>query len=124
MSKDRCANDEYRHCEGLKAEIQIRSILQHGWAEIEHDLGYKTNISLPNHLRRRLSLLSGLLELADSAFLTIRDELKKYENELPTLIQYQPEKVLIDKVSLDVLTALNDEIGKYDKAKNRGSHLK
>ncbi|HIH95631.1 TPA: RelA/SpoT domain-containing protein, partial [Methanosarcina acetivorans] len=29
---------EYRKCQDLLCEIQIRSILQHSWAEIEHDL--------------------------------------------------------------------------------------
>jgi putative GTP pyrophosphokinase len=32
---------EYSSFKKLKFEIQIRSILQHSWAEIEHDLGYK-----------------------------------------------------------------------------------
>ena len=42
LSPSRAALTEYRALAGLKAEIQIRSILQHAWAEIEHDLGYKT----------------------------------------------------------------------------------
>lgn len=40
---------------GLKAEIQIRSILQHAWAEIEHDLGYKTELAVPRDIRRRFT---------------------------------------------------------------------
>ncbi|EGW37927.1 RelA/SpoT domain-containing protein [Desulfosporosinus sp. OT] len=32
---------EYQRFKDCKLEIQIRSILQHTWAEIEHDLGYK-----------------------------------------------------------------------------------
>ena len=32
---------------GVPFEIQLRSVLQHTWAEIEHDLGYKTDFSLP-----------------------------------------------------------------------------
>lgn len=39
--KSRLKFTEYKPYKDLKIEIQIRSILQHGWAEIEHDLGYK-----------------------------------------------------------------------------------
>jgi putative GTP pyrophosphokinase len=35
---------EYSSFGGIKAEIQTRSILQHSWAEVEHDLGYKSSI--------------------------------------------------------------------------------
>ena len=40
LSSARCALAEYRSFSELKAEVQVRSILQHAWAEIEHDLGY------------------------------------------------------------------------------------
>jgi len=43
---------EYSRFSGCKAEIQIRSILQHAWAEIEHDLGYKTIHAIPSEIRR------------------------------------------------------------------------
>jgi putative GTP pyrophosphokinase len=59
---------EYRRFADLKVEIQIRSILQHTWAEIEHDLGYKNQQSVPKEVRRRFSRLAGLLEIADSEF--------------------------------------------------------
>ncbi|MGO9022034.1 MAG: GTP pyrophosphokinase family protein [Syntrophobacteraceae bacterium] len=38
MPPSRCSLTEYRRFKGLKAEIQIRSLLQHVWAEVEHDL--------------------------------------------------------------------------------------
>jgi hypothetical protein len=62
----------------MKFEIQIRTILQHTWAEIEHDLGYKTQNSVPNHIRRKFSILSGTLELIDGAFIDIKDSLNEY----------------------------------------------
>ena len=46
-------------------EIQIRTVMQHAWAEIEHDLGYKSKEDIPDKYRRQFSILAGLIELAD-----------------------------------------------------------
>jgi ppGpp synthetase/RelA/SpoT-type nucleotidyltranferase len=46
---------EYARFAGTKIEIQIRSILQHAWAEIEHDLGYKTAHAIPDSVRRQFA---------------------------------------------------------------------
>ena len=100
LSPNRAALPEYSQFEGLKVEIQTRSILQHGWAEIEHDIGYKTKIAVPRAYRRRLSRLAGLLELADQEFMSIRDGLDEYERNLPERIRRTPRLVEIDKASL------------------------
>lgn len=62
---------------GLVAEIQVRTILQHAWAEIEHDLQYKSVRSMPSTTRRRLCALAGMLEVADREFQAIHDEDEK-----------------------------------------------
>jgi ppGpp synthetase/RelA/SpoT-type nucleotidyltranferase len=59
---------------GLVAEIQVRTILQHAWAEIEHDTQYKSVRAMPSSTRRRLAALAGLLEIADREFQAIQDE--------------------------------------------------
>ena len=41
-------------------------MLEHAWAEIEHDLGYKAREEIPLTVRRRLSRLAGLLGLRRS----------------------------------------------------------
>lgn len=75
LNLDRIALPEYRSYDNIRFEIQVRSILQHAWAEIEHDLGYKSESSVPREVRRRFSQLAGLLELADKEFLEIRKNL-------------------------------------------------
>ena len=77
FTPDRSALIDYSRFLDLRAEIQTRSILQHSWAEIEHDLGYKGSVEVPRHLRRRFSRVAGLLELADDEFRQIRDDLKE-----------------------------------------------
>ncbi|HEU5454097.1 MAG TPA: DUF429 domain-containing protein [Nocardioides sp.] len=64
---------------GRLAQVQIRTVLQHAWAEFEHDIRYKGTIPdehVPD-FDRRFTLAAGLLELADREFSTIRDRLRE-----------------------------------------------
>ena len=63
------------------ASVQVRTILQHAWAEFEHDIRYKGSIpeeDVPD-LDRRFTLAAGLLELADREFSAIRERLRSTE---------------------------------------------
>lgn len=91
---------EYQRFKDCKVEIQIRSILQHTWAEIEHDLGYKNEHAVPREIRRSFSRLAGLLELADEEFIKIRSNLANYEAEVEAQIEKAPTMVLINQASL------------------------
>lgn len=62
----------------IRFEIQIRSILQHAWAQINHDMGYKSQFGVPRTVVREFARLSGLLELADEEFVRARDHLGSY----------------------------------------------
>lgn len=64
---------------GRPIEVQIRSLLQHAWAEIEHDLGYKGAVVLPPDIKRQLSRVAGLLEIADRDFREVRDSSRVYQ---------------------------------------------
>lgn len=57
------------------ASVQIRTVLQHAWAEFEHDVRYKGSVSDEHapDFDRRFTLAAGLLELADQQFTAIRD---------------------------------------------------
>ncbi|WP_188047733.1 GTP pyrophosphokinase [Vibrio vulnificus] len=63
LKEDRLKLPEYKQYEGKCFEIQIRTILQHAWAEIEHDRNYKFSGKLPDELSRRFKILAGVLEL-------------------------------------------------------------
>lgn len=107
---------EYRKFKGLKAEIQIRSILQHAWAEIEHDLGYKSSSAIPREIRRQFSRLAGLLELADQEFNTIRDYLQNYSDSVGDRIELAPAEVELNAASLKAIVETNTEIQSLDFA--------
>src|SRR6478672_10540954 len=60
------------------ASVQIRTVLQHAWAEFEHDIRYKGTVpeEHAHELDRRFTLAAGLIELADREFSAIRDRLQ------------------------------------------------
>ncbi len=91
------------------AEIQIRTILQDAWAEVEHELVYKTTIDkVEDTIRKKLIALNATLSLADTIFQEIRDyqrkryqELQSRHNQLLEKVSTIPEKMpgRIDNVS-------------------------
>lgn len=52
----------------LKAEIQVRTILEHASADIAHDLIYKTDAKVPPRIHRQYAALAAVLEGADREF--------------------------------------------------------
>lgn len=77
--KERLALPENKKYKDLPFEIQIRTILQHAWAEIEHDRNYQLAGKLPTPLERRFYLMAGMLEMADREFVAIAREIDKYK---------------------------------------------
>lgn len=106
---------EYAPHKGLLCEIQVRSILQHAWAEIEHDLGYTAPEAIPRTIRRRFSRMAALLETADEEFMRIRDELTEYAAEVEKDIVEKPSEVLLDKISLTAFIEQDVIVRRMDK---------
>lgn len=73
LRSNRFTLPEYEKFSGLLAEIQVRTILQHAWAEIEHDMQYKTETA-SSLIKRRFLSLAGMLEIADREFQAIQEE--------------------------------------------------
>ena len=74
MKPERLVLPEYKNFSELIAEIQARTILQHAWAEMEHDIQYKSVNVIPKSIKRRFVALAGMLEIADREFQAIQDE--------------------------------------------------
>jgi ppGpp synthetase/RelA/SpoT-type nucleotidyltranferase len=70
---------ERNGCLRLKAEIQVRTLLEHASADIGHDTLYKTGMKVPNPILRQFAALAAVLEGADREFgrlLTSLNDLK------------------------------------------------
>ncbi|WP_319416669.1 (p)ppGpp synthetase [Marispirochaeta aestuarii] len=64
-------------------EIQVRTLLQDAWAEVEHRLIYKSEFSpLDEPLKRRLAALNANLTLSDIMFQEIRDYQETLHDQL------------------------------------------
>ena len=69
-----------------KFEIQIRTVLQHAWANMNHDTGYKSGVEIPKRYKRSMSRLAGMLEMCDDEFGRIRMELSDYRRRVQSLV--------------------------------------
>src|SRR6266481_1271157 len=87
LASNRKKLSEYKKFDGLIAEIQVRTVLQHAWAEIEHDIRYKSTSTIPQAISRRFLTLAGLLEIADHEFEAIQKEDAYLRANARTLIE-------------------------------------
>lgn len=83
LTDDRLVLPDYRMFKDLVFEIQVRTLLEHAWADISHDRSYKFKGDFPQEydIERRFSLASATLELVDREFDSIVSTLDKYEKE-------------------------------------------
>lgn len=95
----------------LPFEVQIRTVLQHQWATIEHTFGYKTKFGVPRYVRREFSRLAGLLELADDEFVRVRNHVEQYTEDIhDRIVENNADDVLIDSVSLEEYMNYNKQM--------------
>ena len=86
LNKVRTSLPEYQRFADAIVEAQVRTILQHAWAEIEHDIQYKSSATIPRDIKRRFMSLAGLLEIADREFQAIQDADRDLAERAQTLI--------------------------------------
>ena len=77
---------------GLRAEIQIKTLLQHVWAEVEHKARYKAGEELSDEKKRYFDRLAALIEVADDLFKDLVEESEKINEESKQKIQKEQEE--------------------------------
>ena len=107
----------------FRFELQLRTTLQHAWAAINHDIGYKSGVEIPREYMRRMNRLAGMLEMADDEFSRIRIEINDYRRRVQQLVNNgKLDDVLLDgdtfRSYLDIrpLDRLNKRIAAINQA--------
>jgi putative GTP pyrophosphokinase len=63
-------------------ELQVRTITEDAWGEIEHLLGYKPGKSTSFAVRRQFQIISKLLEAVDEHFSLLQEELSRFQERV------------------------------------------
>ncbi|WLH71910.1 hypothetical protein PSH70_18190 [Pseudomonas fluorescens] len=100
MGEARFVLPEYKNLKGLKFEFQVRTVLQHAWAELAHDRNYKFAGKLPEDAERKLYLYAGMLELADKGLDELSREMDAYIEQVQEDIKSGSLDSPIDSVGL------------------------
>ena len=96
---------------GKRFEIQIRTILQHAWSAINHDIGYKSEFGVPRDISRQFARLAGLLELADDEFVRVRDNMMEYAEDIRRrIITDDADDITINMISLNEYVKRNQKM--------------
>ncbi len=108
---------------GLKIEIQIRTILQHAWAENHHKLDYKSEFEIPNDIKRDFAKMASLIEIADDLLTRINSRVEGYRKKVSNEKFSRDSTFSIDKDSLysfaiesKLLLAFDKQIAEMRKA--------
>ena len=79
------------------AEVQVRTILEHAWADLAHDLAYKSSFQIPPRWQREFAGVAAMLEGADKTFSRIKEGLHVYASSYGA---YMTEEQIQDEVKL------------------------
>jgi len=91
---------EFAGLANIKFEIQVRTVLQHAWAELSHDRSYKFHGQLPTEIEREIFLYAGMLEIADKGFEQIAKRIDEYSKKISAQTVAADYTFKLDSISL------------------------
>lgn len=118
LGKSRSALPEFSGLSGMKFEFQVRTVLQHAWAELAHDRNYKFSGKLPKEIERKLYLYSGMLEIADKGFDELSKQIDQYIEEFSRRTSMGDLDIEINSISLEEYIEAWAKRNKFDLKKH------
>jgi len=123
LGKSRTKLSEYASFKGLRFEIQIRTVLQHAWAELAHDRNYKFSGVLPAEIQRELNLYAGMIEIADKGFDELSTKIDDYIRELKTRAESGEPDIELNSLSLAEFIQEKSDRFSFDIRPNKDDSL-
>jgi putative GTP pyrophosphokinase len=108
IKKEWTAVPQYQELDNLKVEIQVRTILMHAWADLNHKFAYKKKEHIPDQFKRQLYRLSALFEIADEQFDSLRQQRNSFKHNLSVLSIKKKQFDITQDLNLDTLQAFLD----------------
>jgi len=112
----------------FKAEIQIRTLFEHSWADFSHSISYKKSFLMPDDSTREMAKLAALIEEADSQLIRVKTDLGHYLSSYGTymtkdqielamkiqknLLKHDPGNVSVTRE----IARLHFELGQWEEA--------
>lgn len=93
----------------FSAEIQIRTLAQHIWSEVSHELQYKTKEDVPLNLIRPIYRTSALLETVDLEFERLLQEREEYRKQIDKKIDQELNVDSIEQILDSILPSENKD---------------
>ena len=112
----------------LKAEIQVRTLLEHAWSDLGHDMTYKTELKVPDRIHRRFATVAAVLEGADrelgrlvGTFNTYRANLGAHHSRAEMNEEINLRRIVLDSEPTNLTLALKTAqlchaIGRHEEA--------
>lgn len=100
LNSTRSSLPEYQEILEFRFELQIRTVIQDAWSQLDHKLKYKK--SIPPYLKRKINCLAALFELADREFLQVKNDTEQYENHVKSINLTQQAEVCAENKDTQV----------------------
>lgn len=121
LRSDRLGLPEYARFAGMRCEIQLQTILNHAWAELEHDIVYKAPALTPNFGAEALDSIKQRLQgIATKYLVPAGYEFDKANVDFERLVQ---GKTLLDRDALAAITQTVDNNARYEAIQTFGEHV-
>ena len=84
----------------LKAEIQVRTLLEHAVAQLNHDTTYKTELAIPGDVERDFASIAAVLEATDHDIGRLLSRLEQYRSNFGAFLETHRAEAEIERLRI------------------------